>query len=180
MGNIARKFWPALLLAVVVACTDDKPPAGKTIELDRIAFDLPAGWRAEEPSSKMRVAQAKIPGAEAPAELAVFYFGEGKGGGAEENIRRWISQIEFAPGSSTGREQFDSQGYLITWVNFEGTLKASPLSGGPTAPQPGSRLLGAVVEGPGGPWFFKATGPSATLAPQRDAFIQMLSSIRAK
>jgi hypothetical protein len=170
----------ALLLCAQASCTDSKPPAGKTIELDRIAFDLPAGWQPETPSSQMRVAQAGIHGDAGAAQLAVFHFGEGQGGSAEENVRRWISQMEFAPGSSTGREQFDAHGYLITWVDFEGTLQASPMSGGPSAPQPGSRLLGAVVEGPGGPWFFKATGPSATLAPQRDAFIQMLSSIRGR
>ena len=44
--------------------------------------------------------------------------------------------------------------------------------------QPGSRLLGAVVEGEGGPWFFKATGPDATLAPQRLPFRGMLQRAR--
>jgi hypothetical protein len=51
---------------------------------------------------------------------------------------------------------------------------------GSSSPQPGFRLLGAVVEGPGGPWFFKATGPDATLGPQKDAFVAMLKSVRAK
>jgi hypothetical protein len=169
-----------LVLMLIAGCTREQSP-GKTIELEKIAFELPPGWQAETPSSKMRVAQATIPGDGGGAgQLAVFYFGEGQGGGVEENIRRWISQIEFAPGSSTGREQFDAQGFLVTWVNFEGTLKASPMSGGPNEPQTNARLLGAVVEGPGGPWFFKATGPSTTIAPQRDAFIQMLESIRAR
>lgn len=180
MSTLVRSRRLALLLVLIAGCTGGKLPAGKTVELEKIAFELPAGWESEAPSSKMRVAQAKIPGEGGEAQFAVFFFGEGQGGGAEENIRRWISQIEFAPGSSTGREQFDAQGFLITWVNFEGTLKPSPMSGGPTEAQPNSRLLGAVVEGPGGPWFFKATGPSATLASQRDAFIQMLSSIRGK
>jgi hypothetical protein len=45
---------------------------------------------------------------------------------------------------------------------------------------PDARLLGAVVEGPGGPWFFKATGPDSTLGPQRDAFLAMLKSVRPK
>lgn len=170
------------LLACVAACTGgaSNPQAGKTIELERIAFELPAGWEAQAPSSKMRAAQAAIPGEAGAAQLAVFFFGEGQGGGADENIRRWISQVEFAPGSSTGRQQFDAHGYLVTWVDFEGTLKPAPMSGGPTEPQPDSRLLGAVVEGPGGPWFFKATGPRATLAPQRDAFIAMLESVRGR
>jgi hypothetical protein len=172
----------AIAVLALVACAGGKsqPQGGKPIELDRIAFQLPAGWESQAPASKMRVAQATIPGAAGAAELAVFFFGEGQGGSAEQNIRRWISQLEFAPGSSTGRQQFDVGGMLVTWVDFEGTLKPNPMSGGPAEAQPGSRLLGAVVEGPGGPWFFKATGPSATLAAQRDAFIAMLESLRAR
>lgn len=168
----------ATLLSSTACTGGDGSSASKAVELDRIAFDLPAGWEQEPPSSSMRVAQARIAGAAGAAQLAVFHFGEGKGGGADENIRRWISQIDFAPTSSTGREQFDVRGFLVTWVDFEGTLKPAPMSGGPTEAQPDARLLGAVVEGPGGPWFFKATGPSATLAPQRDAFLAMLESLR--
>jgi hypothetical protein len=37
-----------------------------------------------------------------------------------------------------------------------------------------------VVEGPGGPWFFKATGSNKTMAPPRDAFLTMLKSMHAK
>jgi hypothetical protein len=177
-----KRHWILLGLVGIVACTggSSKPQTGKRVELERISFQLPAGWEAEPPSSKMRVAQATIPAESGAAQFAVFFFGEGQGGSADENIRRWISQVEFAAGSATGRQQFDSHGYLVTWVDFEGTLKPAPMSGGPKEPQPSSRLLGAVVEGPGGPWFFKATGPSATLAPQRDAFIAMLESISGR
>jgi hypothetical protein len=51
------------------------------------------------------------------------------------------------------------------------------MGSGPTTPQPDSRLIGAVVEGPGGPWFFKATGPSQTLADQRQGFRDMLMAL---
>lgn len=176
-GSIA---WPLLLLGIAACTGGTSQPQGKTIELEKIAFELPAGWESQPPSTNMRVAQAVIASDAGDAQFAVFFFGEGQGGSAEENIRRWISQIEFAPGSDTGRQQFDTHGYLVTWVNFEGTLQPAPMSGGPTEPQPDSRLLGAVVEGPGGPWFFKATGPNATLAPQRDAFVAMLETIRSK
>lgn len=175
-----RALMALSLVLLAAACTGGGRSEPTPVELDRIAFDLPAGWQREDPSSPMRAAQARIPGAAGAAELAVFHFGEGQGGSADENIRRWISQVEFGPGSSTAREQFDVRGFLVTWVDFEGTLKAGQMSGGPAQAQPGSRLLGAIVEGPGGPWFFKATGPNATLAPQRDAFLAMLESVRPR
>lgn len=145
-----------------------------------IDFDLPADWQSEAPQSSMRLAQAAIPGPGGPGQLAVFYFGPGGGGGVEDNIQRWIGQMEVAPGAEPRRETFDVNGYRATVVDVEGTILPSTMGMGPSTPQPDSRLLGAVVEGPGGPWFFKATGPEATLGPQREAFLTMLRSVRAE
>jgi hypothetical protein len=40
-------------------------------------------------------------------------------------------------------------------------------------------MFAAVVETPGdGPFFFKTTGPAATMEAQRDAFMKMLRSAR--
>jgi hypothetical protein len=39
-------------------------------------------------------------------------------------------------------------------------------------------LLGAIAEGPDARWYFRATGPRATLAAQRAAFEAMIQSIR--
>jgi hypothetical protein len=110
----------------------------------------------------------------------VFFFGQGGGGGVEANIQRWIDQMEVPAGSNPAPETFDANGYRVTWIDVSGTLKPSGMGMGPTTEQPGSRLLGAVVEGPGGPWFFKATGPGSTLSAERDNFLGMLKSVRAR
>ncbi len=143
-----------------------------------IDFDLPAGWLAQPPSSSMRIAQAAIPGPGGAGDLAVFYFGPGGGGSVEANIERWVGQMETS--DPPRPETFEANGYRITWIDVQGTLKPSSMGMGPATEQPGSRLLGAVVEGPGGPWFFKATGPDATLGPGREAFVAMLKSVRAR
>jgi hypothetical protein len=111
----------------------------------------------------------------------VFFFGPGGGGSVEANIQRWIDQMEPAKGTHPKPETLEGgKGFKVTWIEVTGTLKPSSMGMGPAAEQPGSRLLGAVVEGPGGPWFFKATGPDATIAGQREAFLTMLKSVRAK
>lgn len=145
-----------------------------------IDYDIPAGWQAEPPANEMRIGQAVIPGAGGPGNLVVFYFGPGGGGGVQDNIQRWIDQMEPEAGSNPQPETFDANGFRVTWIDVSGTLKPSMMGTGPSTPQPNSRLLGAVVEGPGGPWFFKATGPQATLTAERENFLQMLRSVRAK
>jgi hypothetical protein len=40
-------------------------------------------------------------------------------------------------------------------------------------------LLGAIARGPDANWFFRATGPRATLEAQRAGFERMIRSLRA-
>ncbi|MEM7481557.1 MAG: hypothetical protein AAF481_10315 [Acidobacteriota bacterium] len=153
------------------------PSAGGNATAGTLAFDLPKTWTRETPRSAMRQLQASIPGPGGPAEIALFHF-PGQGGSTEANLERWIGQMELAPGTSPQRETFESSGLRITTLEVAGTLLPSGMGTGPTSPQPNSRMLAAVVEGPGGPWFFKATGPDATLAAEREAFGQLLGSLR--
>jgi hypothetical protein len=146
-----------------------------------VDFDLPAGWTSQTPDSGMRLAQAEIPGEGGPGQLAVFYFGPGGGGSVEANLQRWVDQIGPEGRSEPRRETFDlDNGLRVTWVEVSGTLQPSTTGMGPAEAQPGARVMAAVVEGPGGPWFFKATGPDATLAAQRDAFVGLLRSVRPR
>jgi hypothetical protein len=146
-----------------------------------IDFALPAGWQSETPSSNMRMAQASIPGPGGPGQLAVFYFGPGGGGGVQDNIQRWIGQMEPEAGSQPAIQELQTEnGFKVTWVEVVGTMLPSTMGMGPETPQPDSRLLGAVVEGPGGPWFFKATGPKDTLAAEREDFLTMIRNARPK
>lgn len=145
-----------------------------------IWIDLPDTWEEQQPEPGMRLAQAAIPGPGGPGQLAVFYFGEGGGGGVEANLQRWIGMMELKPGTEPRRETFESNGLRITWLDVAGTMMPSQMGMGPAEPTPNMRMLAAVVEGPRGPWFFRANGPDATLADQRDEFLGMLKSLRTE
>ncbi len=143
-----------------------------------LVYTLPAGWLEQPVSSSMRIAQGEIPGPGGAAEFAVFFFGPGQGGGVESNLERWAGQVE-ATGAPQ-RETFEANGLTVTWIDVSGTLKPSGMGMGPASPQPGGRLFGAVVEGPGGPWFFKVMGPDATLGAEREKFAGMLRGVRLR
>src|SRR5262245_15262290 len=59
-----------------------------------IEFTMRSDWENKPPSSSMRMAQAVIPGPGGAGDFAVFFFGPGGGGGVEDNIQRWIGQME--------------------------------------------------------------------------------------
>jgi hypothetical protein len=44
--------------------------------------------------------------------------------------------------------------------------------------KPGYRLLGAIVQAPEGPVFFKLTGPAATISTAESGFEALVSSLR--
>jgi len=54
-----------------------------------------------------------------------------------------------------------------------------PGAGAGSQPTTGQMLLGAVAEGPDANWFFKLTGPQATIGEQREAFESMIDSLTA-
>ena len=110
-------------------------------------------------------------------EMAVFYFGQGQGGGVEENLRRWTSQFETGEKPRTAKQTVN--GLPVTTIDLAGTYLASagPMAGAKTA-KPGYRLLGAIAEGPQGAVFFKFTGPAKTVAAHQPAFLSLVRSIR--
>lgn len=166
----------------VTSRTAPAPAAGAkggVLDAPGATFTLPADWVQETPNSSMRLAQAVIPGSGGPGQLTVFYFGPGGGGPVEDNIQRWIGQMEVASGTTPQRGDLSLDPFRISWVEVGGTLKPSTMGVGPTTAQPNFRMLGAVVEGQQGPWFFKATGPDKTMTEQRVAFMAMVRSAKA-
>ncbi len=164
--------------AVVDPTPNSQQAAGAAAAAGSIDFDLPKAWHSQTPKTNMRTTQAAVPGPGGDADFAVFYFGPGQGGTADANIDRWVGQMDGA--TKPTPEVFETHGFKVTWVDVKGTLKPSQMGMTNSTPISNARLYGAVVEGPGGPWFFKTQGPESTLAPQRDAFVGLLKSVRPK
>ena len=83
----------ALALLAKVACAENKGPV---TEIDGLKSKTPDTWKQQEPNSSMRAYHFIIPkekGDEHDAELIVFFFGRGGGGGVKANITRWKGLI---------------------------------------------------------------------------------------
>jgi hypothetical protein len=126
----------------------------------------------------MRAAEYVIPHAKSDAEngeCLVITFGPGQGGTVDENVDRWVRQLG-APASTPVRTTRTVGGMAVTRVELTGTYTPMSMPGGPPAasPHPGWRLSGAIVQAPSGLWFFKMTGPDATIKaadPELDALV---------
>ena len=173
-----RALISALLIVPLVAAADvvKKEDAG-------LRYSLPTSWLRVPAPSDMRAAQYQIPasGEAAAGELVVFFFGEGQGGSADANLERWYDQFTQPDGSASRDAAVITKrtvnGLRITQLDLSGSYAASPRMGATAGAKPGTRMLAAVIEGTGGPWFLRAVGPIETITGAKDAFDAMLLSL---
>ncbi len=161
------------------------PPSDAKAELQ---YEPPADWKAVPPASALRKAQYALPRAEGDdedGELIVFFFGRGEGGSVENNIARWRGQFTKPDGEPLGPEAgvteiFDAEsGLKVTLLDVSGRFAPGAMPGAPVVgPRDNYRMFAAVVETPGGPWFFKATGPASTMEKHRDALKALLAGAK--
>ncbi len=139
----------------------------------------PAGW-TNQGSRPMRAATYVVPG---DAECVVYFFGEGQGGSIEANLDRWKGQFQRPDGKVADAKIATRtvHGMKVTTIDGSGTYSGAA---GPTAREKiiktGYRLLGAIIEGPGGNVFIKFTGPEKALNANQAKFEQLLASFNKK
>jgi hypothetical protein len=200
-GTVRRPVVTVLALSLAIlaaACSPSgKIPADMRPETAAgLSFAVPQDWVSSPPSTNMRAAQFTIPteaGGDAP-ELVVSFFGEGKGGDVASNIQRWIGMVggpDGKPATDQAKRETRKVGpFTVSMVTADGSYDAfigmgmtSGMAGGMAGAHGGGaksdyRLWGAVVEGPGGPWFFKATGPRAVLEKAAPALKSLVASLK--
>ena len=148
-----------------------------------LVWDDPSGWTRRAPTTGSRAAEYAIPRAPSDsedAECTVVTFGPRQGGTPDQNLDRWIGQFRDLTGRpvKATRPSNRTGGLEIKRVEVAGTYMAMQLPGehAPPDPKHGYRLIGAVIEAPSGLWFFKLTGPDATVQAASHDFDQMVQS----
>jgi hypothetical protein len=146
-----------------------------------LKWTVPGGWKAEGPRP-MRAATYTVPPAEgetAPAECVVYFFGSGQGGSVEANLDRWKGQLQGPDGKPADAKIAKRSVHQLPVTTIDAMGDYTGM-GGPMAAsksvQKNYRLLGAIVEGPGGNVFLKFTGPAKTIAARQSDFEQLLNS----
>jgi hypothetical protein len=140
-----------------------------------LRWTAPSGWSSEG-ARPMRAATYRVApaaGDSIAAECGVYFFGPGQGGSVNANLERWKGQFRGPDGKvPPAKVSAHKTGALaVTTIDSAGAYSGT---GGTSSP--GYRLLGAIVEGPGGNVFVKFTGPAKTIAANQQKFEQLLAS----
>jgi hypothetical protein len=174
MRRLMTMLW--VLLGVAAIGLSAESSAG-------VRWTAPTRWKQEaaQPTRAATYTIAPAAGDKATAECGVYFFGPGQGGSIAANIARWKSQFKDAQGTPAPAQVATRtiRKLKMTTIDTEGAYSGL---GGPRASGravPGYRLLGAIVEAPGGNIFIKFTGPAHTVEANESRFEQLLSSFRA-
>lgn len=167
------------------ALPPDHPPLGGAPA--ELKFETPAGWTLAPLAPGLgRKAQYVIPKADGDpedGEAIVFFFGSTQGGNVALNLDRWRGMFSGPNGTplppeAAKTENFESGQMKITLLDVIGRYTASSMGRPQGEPKDNYRMLGAVIETPGGNWFVRATGPNATMEKNRAAMIEFLKSAK--
>jgi hypothetical protein len=119
----------------------------------------------------MRKATYVVPGDGGDAELSVTAF-PGDVGGELMNVNRWRGQLTLPPLSAADLDgsvsRVESNGLKLTIVELAS-------AGDPN----GKAMMGAIVPVNGSTWFFKLTGPGASVRSAKPAFLEFLHTVHA-
>jgi hypothetical protein len=149
-------------------------PAAATNTAGTLVWKAPASFTEMPNPSSMRLATYKVPRAgkdREDAELSVTVAG----GDTTANIERWAGQFE---GGSAPQKTSKTVGALkVTLVELRGTYSGG--MGALAGSHPDWAMYAGIVEmGDGQSYFFKMTGPNATVQAQKATFDAMISGVK--
>jgi hypothetical protein len=161
--------------------------AAEDVTFGKLKSKTPASWKAE-PAQQLRMHTFSIPkakGDDADAELAIFFFGVGGGGGIADNLKRWKGFFEAPKGKSIDDvskvETFKVGKAELTYLDISGTYLSKFPPFAPNAkviPKANHRMLAVAFDCEDGPFFIRLTGPSATVAASKSDFDAWLKNFK--
>lgn len=129
-------------------------------------WTAPAGWRAKAPTP-MRKGDWKIGPADAEAGMTVTVF-PGDVGGLAANVNRWAQQLGLPPLTP---DELKTKVLPVAVAGAPGAVRVSLANAG-------RATLAVSAPHGGGTWFFKLSGPVATVTAATADFDTFIASVK--
>jgi hypothetical protein len=135
-----------------------------------LEWQAPKGW-VPKPAGAMRKATYAVPGDGGDSDLSVTAF-PGDVGGELMNVNRWRGQLALPPlrpeelDASVSRDEANGLKFTVVELASQGDPN-------------GKAIIGAIVPMDGSTWFFKLTGPGASVRASKPAFLEFLHTVHA-
>jgi len=144
----------------------------------KFTLQIPMGWKEEEPTNNMRLAQVKVPKAANDPEDAEVTAFQMSGGTVQQNLDRWAGQFGGAESMKGKKTLKTAAGGEAIVAEFEGNYTAM-VAGTPEVKKD-YKMLGAIIElDGGGEIYLKFIGPFNTIDAAKAAFDKVIESFKA-
>lgn len=165
------------------AAAADVELSGTPVNVAGITFRSPKDWKELGPSG-MRAATyifGPIGSDKDSAMVVAFFFGPQQGGSVEQNMMRWVGQMQ-SSGDATSPvyDTLTVNSLPVYTVEVNGTYAPSPMgqpAGTDISPREGYHLAAVIVQSPEGSVFFRLTGPEATAREMSKGLVAMIRGI---
>ena len=154
-------------------------PATTELRAGGLTFTLPADWESREPSSKMRLAEARLPGTAADGSQDCIAAWFQLGGDVDSNMIRWkgmVTKAEGTPADATV-EVTEVSGIKVHTIEMTGVYVDGGMIGAGTK-RDNWTFRGAIIETPGQLTFIRMTGPADIMEGQNTAWNEIVKSMR--
>jgi len=135
-----------------------------------LVWQAPPEWTSK-PAGPMRKATYGVPGGGGDSDLSITAF-PGEVGGELLNVNRWRGQLGLTP---LRAEDLEASVSRVEANGLRFTLVELASQGDPN----GKAMMGAIVPVGASTWFFKLTGPGASVRSSKAAFLEFLHSVHA-
>jgi hypothetical protein len=167
-----------------VASEEKLPPQEVRVADGHLLLQVPGEWKQVKPRSRLVEVEFAIPEAEKDVGAGRMTI-MASGGTVEDNLTRWIGQFRTAEGKpieDAEPQELETNGLKMTTLDLTGTYR--DMSRGPFGPAtelPDHRMIGAIVPTEGaGTYYIKLYGPTVTIEPAVEPFMEMVKSIEWK
>jgi len=163
---------PTAAATPAAGSSSDAAPAFKVAAVPAagLSWSAPDAWKPKAASSMRRGSYDVGEGSGPLADLAITVF-PGEVGGDLANVNRWRGQISLPPIAeaelaSALQAVTTATGLAVRYVDLSGGSADNP-----------QRMLAAIVPHHGSTWFFKLTGPAASVGAEKSRFVEFLGTI---
>jgi hypothetical protein len=188
MKPIGRLVWLAVGLLAIGLGPDDASATqatGGVVDLDGLKSRVPAEWKEEKPTNRMRFAQFRLPkvaGDPDDAEMVIF---QGIGGSAQANIDRWKGMFVPPEGKKIGdiAKVTDTKvgSTAAPYLQVCGTYKFKAAPFDPNAKEelkPHYCMLAVVYEGKQTAYHIRIVGPEKSVEHYKKGFEGWLNAFK--
>lgn len=174
----------AMTLGQSNASAEEKDKGFKELKLTGITLSVPSAWTSQEP---------KRPGPMAPKAIFAIPALEGEGHGGmvrithfpgmkgkdDLNVNRWLGQVTQPGGKASTREDAKITKKTVgevqlTIVDVSGAARVTMRD----KPQPGSRMIAAILDHPKGPHYVVIAGSASLMAKWENDLYKFLESAK--